>query len=58
LNAAQRFPRRRSALATNQSDAVGISCLLRIVPPAQAAFAIGGSDAKYALSGVLPPCAV
>jgi len=30
----------------------------RIVPPDQAAFGVAGSDAKYALSGVLPPCAV
>jgi hypothetical protein len=29
-----------------------------LCPPDQAAFAIAGSAAKYALSGVLPPWAV
>ena len=59
LTAVQGCPRRRAGVACDErtTDAVGISCSPRIVPPDQAAFGIAGSDAKYALSGVLPPWA-
>ena len=40
------------------TDAVGNPCSPLIVPPDQAAFAIAGNDAMYALSGVLPPWAL
>ena len=60
MNAAQGYPRRRAGVACDErtTDAVGIPCSPHIVPPDQAALDIAGSDAKYALSGVLPPCAV
>lgn len=60
LTAAQGCPRRRAGVACDErtTDAVGNPCSPHIVPPDQADFGIAGSDAKYALSGVLPPCAV